>query len=181
MDKANQYGLRTWGLVRKYAGDKSVLPQLYTLLHHLDDHTINILNICNHSQPNAFPPSPLYIRLNQFYSQPQLHFKLRTKRYGLTLYEQLYSPAQYKIPPANRYAILENTTSSLNMDTTNYHSEVDATVSPGRTPPKNPPNNLPETLWVNDTSVNRLSEIILNQLEIDRQKKAEAGDIDIEP
>jgi hypothetical protein len=35
-----------------------------------------------------------------------------------------------------------------------------------------------EKLWVNDTSVNHLSKVILNQLELDRQKRVESGDHD---
>jgi hypothetical protein len=121
----------------------------------------------------------MFARLKEYYSLPELHIK--QKKYStLSLYQQLLSyPPSRSRTYQNRYSSLKTYHDPSTMDETN---ETTATANQLKTTPAaanlvtpNMKNNsdtaAPENLWINDTGISRLSEVIFNQLEIDRRTK----------
>lgn len=191
LKNAQTHGTRAWHLARQHTGDVKTIQLFHSLLHNIEDHTLNILSLCEQITINRKDPPPInYIRLKAFYSLPELYNK--QKKYShLSLYQQLLSSSSsWTRTYQNRYSFLKNYNYPSTMNETN---ETPATANQPKTNPaanlitpnmKNNSDNIaPENLWVNDTGISRLSEVILNQLEIDRRFREDAGDIprDSEP
>jgi hypothetical protein len=134
----------------------------------------NILHLYNFKEYTDFAPPELLTRLQKFYEQPELHPKQVTK-HSYSIYNQLQAPIQFKSGPSitsNRYSILMPSENSEPME-----ASTAATPNKHRTSmTNNAPPTPTETLWVNDTSVVRLSDVIINQLQIDRQNREDSGE-----
>jgi hypothetical protein len=154
------------------------------MLHNIEDHIVNILSLIETPFHTQDPLPKLYIRLKEFYSLPELRSKKLTKP-NLSLYGQLYSPSTNSITETNRFSLLATDPTDPTMDNiielpsqvdqNNYASNNANTIMPN--PKRNADTPTPqESLWVNDTSVTHLSEIIINQLEIDRKNREATGD-----
>jgi hypothetical protein len=93
-----------------------------------------------------------------------------------SVYGQLYTPAQTNTTIfTNRYNVL------YQYSTDDMDSPIEQNVSIPVTSPKPKDKLQNETLWVNDTGIARLSEVIIHQLDIDRQTREESGDATISP
>lgn len=172
---AYRHGVRAWKIARQYAGDTHTLPIIYNLLHNIENHTLNILKLCECLHETTTQPY-LFTRLQEFYAQPTIATKKTTNQHS-SIYGQLYHPKLSHIPKdSNPFSLLASFPSDEIMETSTEQDTTPITVAPN---PKMSTST--ETLWVNDTSVTRLSEVIINQLNIDRQNQVDAGDVTDDP
>lgn len=146
---------------------------------------LNIKSMCDKVYHDKGPPLEIYTRLKKFYSLPELHRKQKQNS-TLSIYGQLYSPIpQPTLQHTNRYSTLDNFYDITTMDVSNVISnntdQASANAATANTiTPATKTNEetaiQQDTLRVNDTGIARLSEVIFNQVEIDRQNREANGD-----
>ncbi len=172
LQKACQQGITLWNIARRNAGNTPILHIMYKLMYILDDHVSNIITF-NKYNNNNLPPKKLFTRLHEFYCSPELHIKQipKTKE---NIYWQIHHSTKTLSTASNtnKFSILEAYDCNEIMKDDNEPSPITT-----QTTAKPPTNDTSERLWVNDTSVSRLSEVIINQLHIDRQNQANTGEL----
>jgi hypothetical protein len=114
----------------------------------------------------------MYTRLRDFHAKPSLKTTKMTNHHS-SIYRQLFNPiSQHSVRNSNRYSSLSHSLPSNIMETSNKHITTANSVTPVPKSTTTPH----ETLWVTDTGVTRLSEVIINQPHIDRQNQEAIGD-----
>ncbi len=185
LHNAQLHGTRTWKLARQHTGNPQILYTLYNLVFTIEDHITNIISICDHVAHMQAPRSNIYIRLSEFYNLPEVPIK-KASRSNLSLYAQLLSPDSHTTPHyINRYNLLDPDPLNSTMDSMELMTESEQpnngantvnTITPNLST-TNDSRMSQEPLWVNDTGITRISEIIIHQLETDRKIREASGDL----
>ncbi len=171
IQRGKAHGSKTWDYLNKYRGhdNKKVLIPLMSLAHSIEQHNINLIQLCNIHEKNTTCYTPeqfaTYKSLQNFYSQPELHHK-QYKHNKASLMNQLITPQKSTstITKSNPYHLLMSA---------EYQDE---TVAPSITPAIAEPVQNDESLWAMDAGVSKLTDTLYQQLNLDRQAAMDAGE-----
>lgn len=177
LESANEHGIRAWSLIKEdLKQEQNIHFPILTLLDTLEDHTKNLMYLCSikDSSSNISPKQIfLYNHLLSFYRQPELS-PSRHQLHNYTFAKQIHnfitntSDINSPVKTNNRFSALT-------------HHEVTGPIMTEETPTTRTPHQSnsaqpPDRMWVNDTNITRISEMVFRQQQKDKASSENTGD-----